>query len=226
LAAPYPALIVDGAQAVVLNTSPTGQATQFGAFTASGLFLLNGARVELGGGQLRGIAAPGIYGLGGALTVRGDALTVIEAFGGAASALFRGSNITLDPSVTLRPSGGRPDIMTTGAVIRRRLAALTATGALPYGSIVADLYSRAGDLVAIYGSAPAVAIPFLGTTLWLDPTSVVLLVSAVLGSNERLRFTLPVPGNAGLSGTTLAMQALIVNGTEISLSNLALVSVR
>jgi hypothetical protein len=71
---------------------------------------------------------------------------------------------------------------------------MIAKGGPPGGSLTADLFSPANELLVMLVGLPGpqVAVPGVGE-LWIDPLAVFVVGSGVQGPGEAWRLTLPIP---------------------------------
>jgi len=120
------------------------------------------------------------------------------------------------------PNGNAPAIdAAIPSVTARHPAIVGATSAGPGGKLAFDVLASKGELSEVWVSLPGYAFPFPipGTgTVWIDPSSPIVLGRFSVGASERLSFSLAIPNVSVLRGMPLTIQALAgsANGFRFS----------
>jgi hypothetical protein len=110
------------------------------------------------------------------------------------------TNVVADPAAVLTPAPQGLQSLSTVP-----LPTLTASLAPLGGSLAVTLNATQSDLYVLFAAVPAppTSLPF--GALWLQPTSMVLVGSGVLGTGPAVT-TFPVPNDPVLDGLALAFQ--------------------
>ena len=128
--------------------------------------------------------------------VAGDSRSLYRASGRSMPAIevTRTARLTIDPNVTLIPSGNAPPISGGGTVIKRRIPALQATGAAPGNTVMTELYSPAGHAVVLMIGVHKgpLSIPPFGD-LWIDPLTLLIIAAGVQNQTEHWKVYVASP---------------------------------
>ncbi|MEM7205705.1 MAG: hypothetical protein AAF628_35960 [Planctomycetota bacterium] len=220
------AVQVTASDVLFAGTSSRGYADVMCGCTIHALILGRGVRATVAGGNWQGAdgfyfagAGPGIILQSDAqLTLTGDDRTVVQAGQGSAPAISvaPGATLVLDPDPLLVATGGSPSVLGTGRVLRERVPYLVAD--VEQGALLAGLFTALGaqSWLLVSPFAPPVS---LGAPLapWWTPQPAVLAVGIVQTKPHVERIPLPpLP-----AGTALPVQALVLDGTTVALSNAA-----
>jgi hypothetical protein len=167
----------------------------------------------MGGSLVALNPAPGIAMDGAAVTIAGDATTMISAavLGPPGVSAITGTGfLTVDPDVTLAPTGTAPAIASGVSIELAELPALVATGAGLGGQLNVEVRGEVADLFALFVGIPAspVPIPAYHGELWLAPATAICLSSGILDASARRSLSFPVPSDPGFLGVHLGWIAI------------------
>lgn len=115
--------------------------------------------------------------------------------------------VELDPSVPVTPYGGAPPIAPTVTVDARVVSALGVTGGDLGGLLQIDLRSAASRPYVLAVGQLAASVPTPFGSLFLAPSSLIVLTGGLQTSQGALTWSLPVPPNPALYAQHLAWQA-------------------
>ncbi|MCA8968856.1 MAG: hypothetical protein KDC95_03705 [Planctomycetes bacterium] len=124
------------------------------------------------------------------------------------------------PTVIVVPSGSALPYWTsaTGRVVSVEQPSLSATSTAPGGSIVTDVFGRASSIGALVLGVPGPRQPVQNGALWIDPTSLSYAGIFALASSRHRIAAIPVPADGKLHGVAVAMQAIELYASTLSIS--------
>lgn len=164
--------------------------------------------IEIGGAPAISVLA------GNILSIAGDGSDTIAAGAPGAlatqfhSAIWNRGTLSLAPQISLVPNAGRPPI-DGGFQTSPRPISVAAQTAPHGGTATATVLTDPGESTTLILGLPSPpwSLPSLGT-VWLQPNTLVVLGSTVIGGNARWTVPIPIPPLPALRSVPIGLQAV------------------
>ena len=161
------------------------------------------------------VGNPGVQINGGSLRLLGGTTITggTSAFGPSGLAITGTGTVRREPGVTL--SGGGTVVAPTITVVRVEMPRLTVDEVLPAGTVEAKLHGPIGHagFVLVSLTGPSFPLPFLADSVWLDPLSMLVVVSGIPGPGAPVAASISMPAVSTTLGFQIVWQGLTLEAT-------------